>query len=157
MNKISKLTDDELITILNNSNTIHQVIEKCGYNPNGSGGYSIFKNECLRRNIDPKNHIGLNAIKTKRHSKNRISDEKVFVENSTYARHHIKHRIISQNLIPYQCHLCGLKPEWNGKKLSLQLEHMNGINTDHRIENLCFLCPNCHSQTETYGGKHRKK
>ena len=41
------------------------------------------------------------------------------------------------------------------KKLSLQLDHINGINNDHRIENLRFLCPNCHSQTETYAGKNK--
>jgi 5-methylcytosine-specific restriction endonuclease McrA len=45
---------------------------------------------------------------------------------------------------------------WFDKKLSLHLDHKNGINNDNKIKNLRFLCPNCHSQTSTYGGKSRK-
>ena len=44
-------------------------------------------------------------------------------------------------------------PFWNGKKLVFQLDHINGKRNDHRLENLRWLCPNCHSQTETYCGK----
>ena len=80
----------------------------------------------------------------------RLSDDEVFVENSTYARHHIKHRVITQKLINYECAICGNKGEWMNKPLPLILDHINGINNDNRLENLRFLCPNCHSQTETY-------
>lgn len=40
-----------------------------------------------------------------------------------------------------------------GKPITLQLDHINGINNDNRIENLRFICPNCHSQTHNYSGK----
>ena len=55
------------------------------------------------------------------------------------------------------CVECGIGPEWNGKKLTLQLEHINGIYNDNRLENLIILCPNCHSQTETYAGGSLKR
>lgn len=80
----------------------------------------------------------------------RFPNEKVFVENSTYSRHRLKERIIKQKLIEYICADCGNIGEWNGKKLVLHLEHKNGKSNDHRLENLTFLCPNCHTQTETY-------
>lgn len=83
------------------------------------------------------------------------TNEEVFVANSSYARHHIKRRIIQQKLIPYVCAICKCDPEWNGKTLVLQLDHENGVNDDHRIENLRFLCPNCHSQEDTYAAKNR--
>lgn len=83
----------------------------------------------------------------------KLSNEDVFIENSYYARHHIKQRCIDQKLIPYICVECGNLGNHNGKELSLQLDHMNGKAEDNRLENLRFLCPNCHSQTDTYAGK----
>ena len=47
--------------------------------------------------------------------------------------------------------------EWNNKKISLQIDHINGISNDNRIENLRMLCPNCHSQTLNFAGKSKKK
>lgn len=57
----------------------------------------------------------------------------------------------------YYCAECGLKPEWNGKVLSLQLDHIDGNSDNNFPENLRFLCPNCHTQTPTYGSKMKRK
>ena len=62
--------------------------------------------------------------------------------------------IIKDDLITYKCGECEIS-EWNNKKLALHLDHINGKNSDHRLDNLRFLCPNCHSQTETYTGKNK--
>jgi hypothetical protein len=66
----------------------------------------------------------------------------------------LKNRLINENLIEKKCKICGID-QWMGKEITLQLDHINGINNDHRLENLQLLCPNCHSQTETYCGKNR--
>lgn len=84
-----------------------------------------------------------------------IPTEKILVENSTYARHLLKKRILKENLLEYRCDCCGLSDSWNNKKLVLQLDHINGINNDHRLNNLRFVCPNCHSQQDTYAAKNR--
>lgn len=55
----------------------------------------------------------------------------------------------------YKCAICGIS-EWLGNPLSLQLDHINGISNDHRLENLRLVCPNCHSQTETFAGRNVK-
>jgi hypothetical protein len=62
--------------------------------------------------------------------------------------------VLSENLIPYTCQLCDNDGTHNGLPLSLHLDHINGVSNDHRLENLRFLCPNCHTQTETYAGKN---
>lgn len=87
----------------------------------------------------------------------RPTDAEVFVENSPHRRGNLKRRILRGKLIPYQCAECRLEGMWNGKKLTLPLDHKNGINNDSRIENLRFLCPNCHSQQPTFAGRNRHK
>jgi hypothetical protein len=83
--------------------------------------------------------------------------EKVMTKNSTYSRTHLRKRIIDNNLIPYRCAICAIGPEWQGKPMPLILDHINGVNDDHRISNLRFVCSNCDCQLPTYKSKNRSK
>jgi hypothetical protein len=82
--------------------------------------------------------------------------ESVLVENSTYARRALKKRLRAQNLIKYECAICGSDEMWHGKIMPLILDHINGVNNDNRIENLRFVCSNCDSQLPTYKSRNRK-
>jgi DNA-binding CsgD family transcriptional regulator/5-methylcytosine-specific restriction endonuclease McrA len=72
-------------------------------------------------------------------------------------RGHLKARLIEAGLKENRCEICGIS-EWMEKPLNVQLHHKDGDGTDNRLVNLEFLCPNCHSQTDTYGGRngHRR-
>ena len=89
-------------------------------------------------------------------TKQKFDNNKVFIENSTHPRHRVKERIIKEKMIEYKCESCGNDGNWNNDVLVLQLEHKNGKSNDNRIENLGFLCPNCHTQTKTYAARNRK-
>lgn len=74
------------------------------------------------------------------------------VENKT-ASHKTLRRYL---LFKYgeKCWNCGIT-EWNNKKIQFELEHIDGNSMNQELYNLSILCPNCHSQTDTYKSKNR--
>ena len=84
----------------------------------------------------------------------RTPDELVFIEKSTYKSSDLYKRLIRIGWKD-ECSICGLSI-WLDKPIRLHVDHKNGRHTDCRLENLRLLCPNCHSQTDTYSGKANK-
>lgn len=149
---LKNVTKEEMSVILKESKSLREVIVKFGLSPNGSGGYRNIKNKISSFGLEIPSYKYYGD-----HQKyNKKDNNEIFIENSTYPRKDLKKRLIKDKLINYSCEICGNDGNHQEKTLSLQLDHKNGINNDNRIENLRFLCPNCHSQTSTYGGKSRK-
>lgn len=99
-----------------------------------------------------------NAVKTGRvvpHYQYRRMLESLLVEGQPTHSNDLKKKLLDAGLLEYKCRECSIS-RWNGKPIVLQLDHINGNHDDNRIENLRLLCPNCHSQTETYCSKNRK-
>lgn len=154
-NKIYKLSDEQFVELLKKSSTISEVLFKLGYTVKGnSWGYSQIKRRMDDLNLDHSIFKGKSAI-IKTTKLNNIRKEDILKENCKHQRTVLRRYIIKNNLIPYKCAICGCV-EWQGKTLSLELDHINGINNDNRLENLRFLCPNCHSQTSTYGSRNQQ-
>jgi 5-methylcytosine-specific restriction endonuclease McrA len=70
------------------------------------------------------------------------------------ARAHLRRRLVGAGLLTPSCAVCGIS-DWRGRPLSLELNHVNGDGNDNRLANLRLLCPNCHSQTDTWGGRNK--
>jgi Zn finger protein HypA/HybF involved in hydrogenase expression len=82
----------------------------------------------------------------------KFTDEKKRLPNT----HNTKLQLIKTKLLENKCEICNLT-EWRGSPISLHLDHKDGNATNNNISNLRLLCPNCHSQTETYCGKNSKR
>ena len=80
----------------------------------------------------------------------------ILVEHSTYSRGHLKDRLFAEGVKQRTCELCGLGDEWRGQPMSLILDHINGVPTDNRIENLRIVCPNCAATLETHCGRKKR-
>ena len=68
-------------------------------------------------------------------------------------RPYLRKRLVREGFLIYECAFCGIN-KWRGRPLSLELDHINGNKHDNWFENLRLLCPNCHSQTETFSGRN---
>lgn len=77
----------------------------------------------------------------------------ILCNNSKVTYGTLKKFIMKYNVIEYICCECGQGDSWKNKPITLDLHHINGNNKDNRVDNLVFLCPNCHTQTENYKGK----
>jgi hypothetical protein len=73
-----------------------------------------------------------------------------------YSTGKLKKRLLRLNMIENKCAVCEVN-EWMGKELVCELDHIDGNNQNHKLENLRMLCPNCHSQTETFRGRNINK
>jgi hypothetical protein len=78
----------------------------------------------------------------------------VLVEHSTYSRSALKKRLFDENVKARECEMCGQDETWRGRRMSLILDHVNGVPDDNRLENLRIVCPNCAATLETHCGRN---
>lgn len=158
---IYSYSKEQLKELIQKSNSILEIMREIGISDTGNGSrkilFRIIKEYGLEEELNEL-RIRTKTLQKKNlvPLKEKLTFEEMFCEDSKVARKEVKRHILKKNLIPYVCSECGNVGEWNGKKLSLQLDHINGVSNDNRLENLRFLCPNCHSQTETFCGRKAK-
>lgn len=145
-------TKEELEQLIKESFSKSEVARKLGLNGTGGSSYRTVNSLIQIHEIDISHFKGQSHMKGKTHNRSKkISLDDILVENSTYLNtHRLKGRLVKAGLLSYECSICELT-EWNGRLISLHLDHINGICNDNRIENLRILCPNCHSQCPSHG------
>lgn len=147
-------TENQLIDAVAANETIAGVLRSLNLQPTGANYKTIHTQ--VRK-------LGLNTSHWKGQSHNKGKPAnfsvkyqlcEILVDQSHYSNsHRLKLRLLKSGLLQNKCYICGIN-EWQGHTLTLQLDHINGCNSDNRQENLRLLCPNCHSQTATFAGKN---
>jgi hypothetical protein len=120
------------------------------------GGYQSLLNWCKKYDIIPPDGLAIGRANVDGHKFVAMSNEDWFVDGVQRQSGVTIKRLVALG-VPYICSTCGQPPEWNGLPLRLQIDHINGDRWDNRIENVRVICPNCHTQTETYANNGTRK
>jgi len=81
----------------------------------------------------------------------------LLVEDCHYNRGRLKARLYATGLKHRRCEMCGQDETWRGRTMSLILDHVNGVPTDNRLENLRIVCPNCAATLDTHCGRNKRR
>lgn len=139
------------------SDSLADIIRKIGFAIE-SKNYNLLKKRLREDDID-FSHIplGLASNKGKVSTYKGKDLQSVLTQGSTYCKKTLKRRLLKSGLLENRCYAvgCNVTDKWLQKSITLQLDHINGDRTDDRLSNLQLLCPNCHTQTVTWGGKSR--
>jgi predicted restriction endonuclease len=163
--KWQQFTKEQLQEFINQSFSNCSFVKLMGYS--GKGGNTAIVVEHIKEtypDLDFSHFTGQawNRGKTKEKDGITIGQEKytleeVFTQNSPVTQKGLRGYVHRHNVLPYKCVCCGCDGSWMGGTISLELHHINGINNDNRVENLEYLCPNCHALTDNYRGLNKKE
>lgn len=149
-----KYSELDFIQAVKSSFSIREVLIKLGLKPAG-GNYSSFNEKVKRLGLDTSHFKGQGWNKGRLGSTNRRDDLSDFLTNKkSIQSYKLRNYLIRDGLLEYKCRECGLS-DWLDKPISLELDHIDGNPKNNLLTNLRLLCPNCHSQTDTFRNKKR--
>lgn len=156
MRLTKKFTKEEMTNFISQSYSIADVCRLCGWKPIG-GNYGVIKRYIKEYELDTSHFTGYRTNIGNRLNLHKEKKAKEYLKKNSYIKlTTLRDKLVREGIKEYKCEKCGIS-EWNGEQISLQIHHINGDNTDNRIENIMFLCPNCHSQTDSFCGKKNIK
>ncbi len=143
--------EEYYIRLIGESESLIEVCRKAGIVPT-TGNYDTLKKVITNNSVDISHFKRVGGTSTK---KKELSV--YLVKGVKVSSFKLKNRLLEEGIKEHKCENpeCGLS-EWHGKPIPLELHHINGDNTDNRLENLQILCPNCHALTDNYSGKNQK-
>lgn len=150
-----RFTENELRIATQKSSTVAEILRNLEMCETGNN-YLTIKKYLRLWNIETKHFSTPSERAVKYLNKPPKPLVEILTRNGSYNRTNLKKRLYEAGLKKPICQICGQDENWRGKRISLILDHINGIRNDNRLENLRILCPNCNATLETHCGKQAK-
>ena len=158
---MQKYTKEWLEELCVDSLSYAEVLRKAG-RKQGGGTQATLKKKNEEFGIDVSHFTGQGWSKdltkddtSSIQSKEKYTIEEIFIKNSPVSQKVMRGYVERHNLLEYKCVNCGCDGHWQGGEISLEIDHIDGDNSNNELVNLRYLCPNCHALTETYRGKNK--
>jgi hypothetical protein len=152
---VPRFDEQRLREVLAESRSWAEAVRLLGYRSAGGNWRTLQKYAQLWR-ISTE-HFDPDAVRNEALRKGQRPLEEVMVRNSSYGRQHLKRRLLAAGIKERRCETCGQEEVWQGRRMALILDHINGIANDHRLENLRILCPNCAATLDTHCARNKQR
>ena len=142
------VSDEKIIEVCKSSLSMSEACAKVGLH------FNTFKKRALLLNVYSPNKSGKGLQKPKKIGKDSYSlDDILAGKHPYYSTNKLRIRLLKEGVKIHKCEKCN-NTQWLGLSIPLELNHKDGNRTNHKLDNLEMLCPNCHAQTSTYRGKN---
>lgn len=152
---VPRYTKEEARRAVISSSCYAEVLRKLGLRPVG-GNHRLLRNYVDLWGISTDHFDAAAARAAQLRRRAPVPLAEVLVEGSTYKRTTLKKRLYGAGLKARRCELCGQGEEWRGSRMSLILDHINGVPNDNRLKNLRIVCPNCAATLDTHCGRKNR-
>lgn len=137
-----------------------EVLRKAG-RKQGGGAQETLKRKIQEFGIDVSHFTGMlwhdsPNQESRPMSREKYTLEEILIKNSPVTQKILRGYIERHQVLEYKCVNCGCDGNWQGGKIALEIDHIDGDNSNNEINNLRYLCPNCHALTDTYRGRNKK-
>jgi len=152
---MAKFTETEARAAIATAQCWSDALRSLGLRSAG-GNHRTLQRWAARWEIDTS-HFDANAVRRRKLVRAPTPLDEILVERSSFGRQTVKRRLLEAGLKEPVCELCGQGELWQGRRMAMILDHINGVADDHRLENLQMVCPNCAATLDTHCGRHNRQ
>lgn len=152
-----RYTDEQLACAIAESYSFREAAIKLGVPGSSGARQTSLKQRAINLGLDTAHFLGRMTLSRRGMVPWAIKPPEFYFQNGKWHDGFILKKKLAEIGRPLRCELCGTGNQWNGKPLTLQIDHVDGNNKNCLLDNLRFLCPNCHSQTPTFTGRKLRK